>query len=417
MDHAVVESALATLARTASRELDRDCTRYAERYFGADVEPQFDVVTDDFAADPYLICADRYWNLRFTREPALTTAVNCAGWLNEHVAQGIREAVSEKWAMGYAFITRSSVESAGEIADATRDVLEGHDQDGSRALFATLYHGGKLRANLRCDELDQFLKSSPLAIAAGVRRNSPLFLALQAFAAFGSRSLTDRYAIEQFEHAWQGAGRSRETIDVALNGLAIATPFDAQGPLLRSRAAEAVKAYPTDHMFHFRLAFGEYLCGDYDSALTDIDSALDLLPAIGWRGSHDLLLEQYTSQRAAIVNARAAAARDTARQARLDRHEQQLADMAGSVRQSVLRAVELVTIFAAVIAFAVGSLQVTLNGSLRVADRAWLIAELGAGLLIFALVIVGGTWLISRSLDAPKPGGHRTGESPRRTEI
>jgi hypothetical protein len=85
MDHAVVEEALAALAATPSRELDRDCDQYARRYRDAGVEPQFRVTTADFASDPYLICADRYWNLRFADEPTLATAADCAGWLNEYI--------------------------------------------------------------------------------------------------------------------------------------------------------------------------------------------------------------------------------------------------------------------------------------------------------------------------------------------
>jgi hypothetical protein len=401
VDHAVMEAALAALATEGSRELDRDCDRYARRYVEAEVEPQFDVVTADFANDPYLICADRFWNLRITAEPTLTTAVLCAGWLAVHVAEQVRTPIQEKWALGYAFITRDSVESAAEVADTTRDVIDGHDSDCAKAYFATLYHGGKLRASLRFDELSRFLDSSPLALSAGGHRESPLFAALQAFAAFGSRRLTHAYAIALFEQAWRSPGRSRQTIDVALNGVASAVPFDTQGQLLRTHAAAAVLAYPDDHMFHFRLAMGHYLCGEHDAALDSVDAALERLPATGWRGSHHLLLEQFTNQRIAILNARAAARRDAERQVRLDRQEQALAEMAGAVRRSVLRSVELVTVFAAVIAFAVGSLQVTLNGSLRLADRAWLIAEMGGGLLLFALCIVGGTWLITRSLDGP----------------
>src|SRR5579872_2814410 len=99
VDHAVVEDALATLATAASRELDRDCDRYARRYVDAGVEPQFRVTTADFAADPYLICADRFWNLRFAVDPTLHTAANCAGWINEHVAEAVRLPIREKWAL------------------------------------------------------------------------------------------------------------------------------------------------------------------------------------------------------------------------------------------------------------------------------------------------------------------------------
>lgn len=67
------------------------------------------------------------------------------------------------------------------------------------------------------------------------------------------------------------------------------------------------------------------------------------------------------------------------------------------MQSSAIRAVELVAIFTAAIAFAVGSLQITLNGTLALRDRIWLLVLLGAGLALFALLIIGGTWLITRT--------------------
>ncbi|RBO86578.1 hypothetical protein [Nocardia puris] len=171
---------------------------------------------------------------------------------------------------------------------------------------------------------------------------------------------------------------------------------------MRTRAAEAVREHPRDHMFHLRLSTGEFLCGHYDPALEQVDTALELLPAIGWRGSHQLLLEQFTSQRTAILQGRATARRDAERQERLDHHERTIEDLVGNVRRSLLRSVELVTTFAAVIAFAVGSLQITLNGNLDLKGRAILMAEPGGGLLLFALVIAGGSWLITRNLSTAR---------------
>ena len=52
---------------------------------------------------------------------------------------------------------------------------------------------------------------------------------------------------------------------------------------------------------------------------------------------------------------------------------------------------ELVSLFTATTAFAVGSLQVTLNGTLSLTDRLWLIAALDTGLALFALFAIGGT--------------------------
>ncbi|WP_405166142.1 hypothetical protein OG203_14305 [Nocardia sp. NBC_01499] len=398
MDHEVVEQALAALAASGSRQLDRDCDRYARRYIDEGVEPQFEIRSTDFGGDPYFICADRYWNHRLTDEPTLHIAVECAGWLREHVAAGCRDAIREKWALGYAFITRSSVESLDEVADATRDIVANDDRDCSRAYFATLYHADKLAANFQFDELHQFLESSPLSMAAGTHRAAPLFIALQAFAAFGSRRITEEYARSLFDRAWHAPDRTHATIDVALNGLAVGVPFDAQGELLRTHAAEAVAAYPENHIFHYRLATGQYLCAAYDAALDSIDAALRLLPAIGWRVSHELLQGQYLTKREAILNGRTEAHRAAADRERVQHHEHTIAGMADTVRNSMLRTVEVVSVFAAIIAFAVGSLNVSLNGNLHLSERLWIVTLLGAGLLLFALLIVGGSWLIARRL-------------------
>ncbi|WP_330251062.1 hypothetical protein OG874_33445 [Nocardia sp. NBC_00565] len=397
----MIESALGALRGSSSRDLDRDCDVYARGYIRERIEPQFVVGSADFDTDPYLICADRYWNLRFREQPTLHTAAECAAWLGVHVAAGFQAAVREKWALGYGFITRDSVESAGEIADTTADVIAGHDSDCSRAFFATLYHSGKLRANLCFDELHQFLESSPLALAAGSHRDAPLFTALRAFAAFGSRQVTERYARTLFDQAWQAPGRTRATVDVVLNGLAVSVPFEEQGELLRTTAAEALTAYPGDFMFYYRLATGQFLCGDHDGALESIDQALDRLPAVGWRGSHELLLEQFTNQRLVILNGRTIARHAAAQQDRIDRHEQALAGVLGSVRRSMIQAVELVTLFAAIIAFAVGSLNITLNGNLGVGDRVQILLVFGGALMLFALLVVGGVWLIARRLSGP----------------
>ncbi|MGW4371637.1 hypothetical protein ACWEKT_39060 [Nocardia takedensis] len=408
MDHAVVEAALAALRGSQSRQLDRESALYAQRYIDARVEPQFTIGSADFAADPYLICADRYWNLRLSTEPTLRCAAECAGWLNDHVAEEFRGPIREKWALGYGFITRASVESAGEIADTTAEVITGHDSDCSRAFFATLYHAGKLRANLRFDELHQFLESSPLAYAAGPFRDGPLFIALRAFAAFGSHRITEGHARELLDRAWSAPERTRAAIDVALNGLAISVPFDGQGELLRDRATQALSRFPDDFMFHQRLANGQFLCGDHDAALASIDKALEELPAVGWRGSHELLSEQFANHRIAIVNGRIVARLTSdieqladEHRTQIVRHERVMTDLAGSVRRSMIRSVELVAVFAAIIAFAVGSLNVTLNGNLGLRDRIWLLITFGSSLLLFALLVVGGTWLITRNIAGP----------------
>ncbi|MFD6157824.1 hypothetical protein ACFWF7_30515 [Nocardia sp. NPDC060256] len=402
MDHEVVEQALAALVASGSRQLDRDCDLYARRYIAEGVEPQFDVSSTDFDSDPYLICADRYWNYRLTNEPTLQIAVECAGWLREHVAPGCRTAIREKWALGYAFITRDSVESLDEVADATRDIVANDDQECSRAYFATLYHAGKLRANFCFDELNQFLESSPLSMAAGSHRETTLFVALQAFAAFGSRRITEEFARSLLDRAWSAPERTYAATDIALNGLAVGVPFDDQGELLSTHATEALADYPDSHLFHYRLATGQYLSGAHDAALNSIDTALRLLPAIGWRVSHELFQGQYLTKREAILNGRTEAQRAAADRARVQRHEHSIAGMTDTVRNSMLRTIEVVSIFAAVIAFAVGSLNVSLNGNLRLSERLWIVTVLGAGLLLFALLIIGGSWLIARRLSGER---------------
>jgi hypothetical protein len=67
-----------------------------------------------------------------------------------------------------------------------------------------------------------------------------------------------------------------------------------------------------------------------------------------------------------------------------------------TVQTSTTRTIEVVALFIAAIAFAVGSLQVTLVGTLSLKDRAILLGIFGVGLLLFAVVIVGATWTITR---------------------
>ncbi|MFE3445940.1 hypothetical protein ACFXNW_23155 [Nocardia sp. NPDC059180] len=396
----MIEAELASLVAASTpgtRELERECDAFARHYLSQGVEPQFDVASSNFVSDPFLICADRYWNLRFTAAPTLATAVECAGWATERIENAHRQPILEKWAIGYAFITRGTVESLPEIADATADIIANDDSDCSRAYFATMYHAGKLRANLSFDELSQFLESSPLATAAGAHREAPIFVALRSFAGFGSRRITTEYAMSLFEKSWTAPDRTHASVDIALHALEAAVPFDEQGTLLRAKAAEAIAEHPDNCLFHFRLALGAFLCDDHDAALTSIDDALRLLPATGWRSSHGLLSEQFLQVRRSILLARSDARRVTEQQRRLDRHEQAVAETAELARRSVIRAVELVAVFAAVIAFAVGSLNVTLNNNLDLASRLWLLVLFGGGLLVFALLIIGGTWWLTRS--------------------
>jgi hypothetical protein len=368
-------------AASDSRELDRICEQVAEALIKENVTPPFEVRSADFAADPYLICADRYWRLRFLDRPTITTAGECARWLITHVATEYRGEVGQKWSLGYGFITRDSVESRGELAEATERIVREDDAAGDIAFFATLYHAGKLRSNFWFDELHQFLESSLLAIAAGRHREDPLFVALQAFAAFGSRAITVEHATTQLNRAWNASQRSRHVVDICLNALSAAVPFEGQGQLLRQRAEEAVAHYPQDDLFHFRLATGQHMCDQHDAALTSIDSALRLLPAVGNRGSHKLLQEQYLAKRDAIQEGRLRALWATEQQRRWERQESANTDLRQTMQSSTIRAVELIAIFTAAIAFTVGSLQITLNGELALGTESVSSSSLVPGLL------------------------------------
>lgn len=397
MDSASISAELGRAVASDSRELDRISEQVAAALINRGIEPPFDIRSADFAADPYLICADRYWRLRFLDRPTIATAGECARWLATHATVEYRGEIEQKWSLGYGFITRDSVESRSELAEATERIVSGDDAAGDIAFFATLYHAGKLRSNFWFDELHQFLESSLLAIAIGRHCEDPLFVALQAHAAFGSRAITVEHATAQLNRAWNAPHRSRHVVDICLNALSAAAPFDGHGQLLRQHAEEAVANYPQDHLFHFRLATGQHMCDQHDAALTSIDTALRLLPAIGSRGSHKLLQEQYLNKRDAIQEGRLRAMWATGQQYRWERQESANTELRQTMQSSAIRAVELVAIFTAAIAFAVGSLQITLNGTLALRDRMWLLILLGAGLALFALLIIGGTWLITRT--------------------
>lgn len=391
MDSATVTARLGEVSAADSRQLDRVCEEVAGALHRDGTVPEFDVRSADFAADPYVICADRYWRLRFLEVPSVRTAAECARWMRERITAEHRTEIAERWALGYAFITKDTVESARELTQAAEEIGA-----GEVAYFTTLYQAGKLRSNFWFDELHQFLSSSMLALAAGPHREGPLFLALRSFAAFGTRSITAEHAVELLDLAWNSPDRTRSVVDICLNGIHFSAPFDTHGELLRTRAEEAVRDHPRDHMFHFRLACGRHMCGLHDLALDSIDTALALLPAVGSRGSHTLLQEQYLSKRAAILDSRVQAGQDAEQQLRWERQEQANRDLETTLHTSSVRAVELVAVFTAAIAFAVGSLQVTLTGNLSLRDRLWLLGAQGLGLAGFALLIVGGTWVITR---------------------
>ncbi|OXM75050.1 MULTISPECIES: hypothetical protein [Amycolatopsis] len=396
MDKKALLDSLRQATTTGSRELDRICEAAAAELMAAGAEPPFEVGSADFAADPFLICADRYWRLRFLELPTVETAARCAHWLTRSADVEQRTEIAQKWALGYAFITRDTVESARELTEASGWILEEHHGSSAIAYFATVYHAGKLRANFAFDDLRLFLDSALLALACDEHRNDPLFVALEAFAAFGSRTITAEHAITLLDKAWASPQRTLHVVDLCLNALAAAAPFEGQADLLRTRAEEAVAAFPDNHIFYFRLAAGQRMSRDCDTALDTIDTALRLLPATGNRGSHKLLQEQYLRERDMIQEGRQLAQWSAEERQRWAAQEASNADLRRTLQNSTVRAIELVTVFTAAIAFAVGSLQVTLAGTLAVKDRIWMIITFGAGLLAFALLIIGGTWWITR---------------------
>ncbi|MER6809906.1 hypothetical protein ABT299_11555 [Spirillospora sp. NPDC000708] len=390
---------LRRLTTTDSRELDRVCERVASELLEQGIEPNFSVESADFGRDPFLICADRYWRLRFLAAPTVTTAAKCARWLHQRTAIEHRGEIAERWALGYSFITRDTLESRDELSDATAQLIEQSAGAADVIFFAALYHAGKLRADFSFEELRIFLESSSLALTAGLRRDEPIFVALEAFAAFGSRNATTEHAIELFDRAWNHPARTRHVVDVCLNALWAAVPFPEQGALLGDRAKVAVELYPGDHIFYFRLATGQRLSDEHRAALDSIDTALRLLPATGNRGSHKLLQEQYIRERGLIVDGIQRATWTLEHERQQEASKAALAELRKSANKNVVRAMELVTVFAAVIAFAFGSPQFVINGSIKLHDRIWLLLAFGWSLTVFAFIIVFGTWAITRDRD------------------
>lgn len=417
MNHEKNEAELRVLAAENSRTFERACRRIALRYINGREEPQFNIESSDFNHDSFLICADYYWKYRFHLEPTLVTAVECASWMAKHVATEFYDRIRDKWAIGFGFVNRDSVESASEVNRVAHAVIADDDDDGRSAFFATLFHAEKLCANHAVGELDLFLEQSPLASAAGPHRESVLFRAFRTYVAFCSHRFSHEHACALFGGIWNSSYRSLAATDVVLHGLAMSHDFDGRRELLRTHASEAVAEYPDEHIFYYRLATGQWLCGDHESALGAIDAALGLLSVHGGRISHELLQGQYLARREAIEvgreqDRRARAERARAEQERSRAVEQdrtlseqtkhEVGQIAESVRGSVLWTVQVMAVFAAVIGIAVGSLSVGLNGSRSFSESLWLVAALDGGLAIFALLTVGGNLVIMRWLSKRK---------------
>jgi hypothetical protein len=393
-----------------SRELDRVCEDTARSLFEGGTEPPFQLTSANFASDPFLICADRYWRLRFLDQPSVRTAAECARWLQEHAPAGedgtcgaYRTEIEQKWALGYAFITRDSEESASEMAEACASIVG----SGDIAYFATVYHAGKLRSNFRFDELHAFLESSMLALAAGPHRNGPLFTALRAFAACGSRRLTAEHAGDLLDHAWYSPHRTTHTVDLCLNALSAAAPFPEQGELLRDRAREAATEWPENHIFVFRLATGLHTCQEHDAALEAIDLALALLPAMGSRGSHKQLQEQYLAKRELILEGRQRAVEEAEHRARWRRQDIAYRKVEARLNSTTSHLITMITVFLAAIAFIISTIQHTYSGDLPVGDRMLLILGQGAVMLGFAGLLILGTHLLLRFRQSAGEDGTR----------
>ncbi len=405
MDHVRIRLRLAGLVAASSRDQERDCERIAIQHIEEKAEPQFNVVSADFYRDPYLICADRYWYWRFIDEPTLATALACARWMAEHVAAYVRELIREKWALGYAFVTRDSIESLNEIADASNDFLDSGVDGCDMAYFATLYHAGKLRANDHFDELAEFLDRSLLVIAAGPHQESLLIKALRALAAFGRPGADVEMARELFDEVWDSSGRTFAVVDVALHALDSSAAFDGRSELLRECAIEAVEAYPRRDILHFRLATGLWLCGEYDSALLNINTALRLLPAIGGGGSHTLLQEQYRARRESIEVAIVNAHNVIAMRESVERTQDDLTELSKATRDPLVKLVGGAMSFAVNAAFTIVALCVSQLGFLPSVSSGWVLAVLGCGLVLLILMTIGGTWTIARRTSRRLPSG------------
>jgi hypothetical protein len=113
-------------------------------------------------------------------------------------------------------------------------------------------------------------------------------------------------------------------------------------------------------------------------------------------GSHKELQQQYLYERNAIKSEREIARLTAQQQALITELKADNAALRQTVQTSTTRTIEVVALFIAAIAFAVGSLQVTLVGTLSLKDRTILLGIFGVGLLLFAVVIVGATWTITR---------------------
>ncbi|WP_248814047.1 hypothetical protein [Frankia sp. AgPm24] len=398
-----MEESIATrLGRAASqgpRAMDRVCEQVAGEFLEANIEPRLRIPSADFAADPWLVCADRYWRRRLLAEPTVEVAARCAHWLSEHCQENIRPQIFTTWALGYAFITRDSVDPRADLSRFDGRIIEQYKGAPDICFFAALYHAGKLRANFWFEELHQFLDASLLMLAAGDHRDDPLVTALRAFAEFG-RGNTDQ-GHDLLRTAWDTPDRSRAVVDVCLHALDVAAPFPAQGEELRTYATEAARTFP-DHGVFYRLARGQRRCGQYTEAETSIRKALALLPAIGSRISHEHLQERYIREWDNIRSA------EQDHLAVPEQPDGLVATETGSRRlphTMIAAVVATVVLMVGVVAAA----TVTVHDDWSLADRLWAEAALFTSLLLLAVgVLAGLRWWTTTSTNTGRETSART---------
>ncbi|MFG3041734.1 hypothetical protein ACGFYZ_33010 [Streptomyces sp. NPDC048330] len=410
MDSESVMARLRAAGAEDSRDRDRLCERAAKVYLDEKLEPPFTVRSADFATDAFLICADRYWRLRFLAEPSVRTAAACAVWLTSHVEAEHRQAVEEKLALGFGFITRDTVDTDAALTQAAAQVAQLGTGASDVAFFVAVYHAGKLRGNFWFDALYDFTSWHRLVELAGERATDPVLTALKAFGALGSRRITTEHALGLVHDAWSSPRRSRAVTDVCLNGLSAASPFDTQGTELRDRAKEAVAVLPDDHGMWYWLAYGQHLCAEHEAACVSIDKALALLPAVGGRGSHELLQEQYRRRRDMIQDGRRHAEMLAARERRWGQRYPELpehpstAQLADEPTREANHAplawgAAVSATFVAVIAAASRSValgDMTLGERLGAVSALW---GISAGTVVLVLVVLG---LLRRRRDVPR---------------
>ncbi|GGZ12925.1 hypothetical protein GCM10010365_35820 [Streptomyces poonensis] len=88
MDTATITARL-DQARTAdTRVRDRIVDEVAGELLAAGTPPAYEVASADLVTDPYFMSADRYWRRRFHDRPTVRTALECARWVTDHVADG-----------------------------------------------------------------------------------------------------------------------------------------------------------------------------------------------------------------------------------------------------------------------------------------------------------------------------------------